>query len=131
MYGYNVKMEKLNLSNHTYTSDYFRSMGKKKIKGIHITKSFFSSKMETDLEFLEGIEKKDELKVLIIDNINILASSIDRLYSFHNITDLIILISNTETICLDLEKFPYLTNLTLSGNILQLHQEKTSLKKCK
>lgn len=127
-YRCNIKLEEINLSEREYTSEYFESMGEKKIKGIHIAQSLFAKKATTDLNFLQGIKNKAAVKAFVLDVELSDAAALEVLYRFENLTDLYIVCSITKTLSLHLERFKYLKNLRVYGNAELTGLDKIPLK---
>ena len=111
-----VRLEEINISESNYTADNFYAMGQKKFTGMHICQSLFSTKSSTDLDFLEGIQNKSSVKILVIDVDILNQTALDRINQFNNLSVLSIGSKSTKPLVLKMG-FNKLRSLTVSGNI--------------
>lgn len=111
-----VHLEEINISEHNYTADYFYEMGKKKLTGLHIYQSLFGTKQSTTLDFLDGIQNKSSVKILIIEVELANQEALERLYQFENLTGLYVCSKSIKPLILK-TCFSKLRSLTIVGNI--------------
>ena len=122
-----IKLMEINLSQRSYDKEFFASLGQMNIKGLYITQSLFGAKLKTDLEFLSGIQKKSELKVLLTNVALSGEKALDYIYLFENLVELSVINTSSKTLFLNLGRIPKLMRLSVSGNIRLIGTETISL----